>query len=163
MQFVLHIRVPLAMRHSSRYCGICLRFLGFSGVNDPCSNGFLDESVLDSLCDSPQPRSAAAIGHAAILPDPGPEVFTSSCNVDFACCSLRFSTCNILVNTSHDRLAHNQGPCYRPTAAAHRTGRSSSANRPLSAGSVTYARQASPDLSSRTYVYIRLALRIYMV
>ena len=57
-------------------------------------------------------------------------------------------------NISHDRLAYNQGPCYRPTAAAQSGRQILWANSPQSAGTVTYARNASPDLSSRTYVYV---------
>lgn len=72
-------------------------------------------------------------GHAPSPPDPGPEIFTSSCNVELAAATSAFSACIILVNASHDRLAHNQGPCYRPAAAAHRTDKILLANSSLSA------------------------------
>jgi hypothetical protein len=70
-------------------------------------------------------RSAAAIRHASTPPDPGPESSPPAAKSSLLCCSSAFSACIILVNASHDRLAHNQGPCYRATAAAHRTDRSS--------------------------------------
>jgi len=67
----------------------------------------------------------AALGHAATPPDPGQESSLLAAMSSLLCCSSAFSACIILVNTSHDRLAYNQGPCYRPTAAAHLSDRSS--------------------------------------
>jgi hypothetical protein len=67
-----------------------------------------------------------------------------------------FPTCNILVNASHDRLAHQPGPLLPSYSRPHigqtdPFGPIARRQRPLS-----HMQQASPDLSSRTYVYTRL-------
>jgi hypothetical protein len=93
--------------------------------------------------------------HAPTPPDPGPESSLPAAKVEFAC-SFCFSTCNILVNASHDRLAHQPGPLLPSYSRPHigqtdPFGPIARRQRPLS-----HMQQASPDLSSRTYVYTRL-------
>jgi hypothetical protein len=105
-------------------------------------------------------RPAAAIWHASTLGILGASLLLQL-QRRAACSSAAPSACTIRFNSSHDRLAHNQGPCYRSCIRRSSDGQIIAANSPKSAGSVTYARntQASPiSLSSPTYVYARLAI-----
>jgi hypothetical protein len=67
-----------------------------------------------------------------------------------------FSTCNILVNASHDRLAHQPGPLLPSYSRRSSDKQILSGQSPAVSGLCHICTQASPDLSSRTYVYTRL-------
>jgi hypothetical protein len=64
-----------------------------------------------------------------------------------------FSTCNILVNASHDRLAHQPGPLLPSYSRRSSDSQILSGQSSAVSAFCHICTQASPDLSSRTYVY----------